>query len=97
MVVVMLMVTVVVGCVWGGVGGCRCVLELERQGKVCMYIENEVGLGGTSGLKSQLTLYFHWRKKKHSNIQNQNKQTFKDRSFAPIYFLNIIRWTGEFS
>lgn len=53
----------------GGVGGCRCVLELERQDKVCMYIENEVGLGGTSGLKSQLTLYFHWRKK--------NTQTFK--------------------
>lgn len=58
-----------------GVGGCRCVLELERQGKVCMYIENEVGLGGTSGLKSQLTLYFHWRKKKplkHSKSEQAN-------------------------
>lgn len=69
----------------GGVGGCRCVLELERQGKVCMYIENEVGLGGTSGLKSQLTLYFHWRKKtlKHSKSEQAN-------FYRPVICTNIF-------
>lgn len=91
-------------CVCGGVVECRCVLELERQDKVCMYTENEAGLGGNLWIEEPANFVFSMEKKP-SNIQNQNKQTFKWgalceipkflKTFSPTYFLNIIRWAGE--
>lgn len=58
-VVVKLMVAVVCVCVWGEWVG----VELEKQDKVCMYIENEVGLDGNFWIEESANSVFSLEKK----------------------------------